>query len=71
MRSDGNGYDVSDYQDVEPAFGTLADFDEFPAGVRRRRLRLVMDLVVNHTSDEHLWFRESRSGRGDPRRDWY
>ena len=58
---DDNGYDISNYQDIEPTFGTLADFDELLAGVHDRGMKLVMDLVVNHTSDEHPWFIESRS----------
>ena len=67
---DDNGYDISDYQDVDPLFGTLGDLDALIAGCHERGLRLVMDLVVNHTSDEHPWFVESR----DPtsaKRDWY
>jgi oligo-1,6-glucosidase len=68
---DDNGYDISDYQDIEPAFGTLADFDELLAGVHERGMKLVMDLVVNHSSDEHPWFVRSRSGKDDPQRDWY
>jgi oligo-1,6-glucosidase len=68
---DDNGYDISDYQDIEPVFGTLADFDELLAGVHERGMRLIMDLVVNHTSDEHPWFVESRSSRESPKRDWY
>ena len=68
---DDNGYDISDYQDIEPVFGTLADFDRLLAAVHERGMRLVMDLVVNHTSDEHPWFVASRSGRDDPKRDWY
>ena len=68
---DDNGYDISDYQDIDPMFGTLADFDELLAGVHERGMKLVMDLVVNHTSDEHPWFVESRSSRDDPKRDWY
>jgi oligo-1,6-glucosidase len=66
-----NGYDISDYQDVDPLFGTLADLDELIAELHARGMRLVMDLVVNHTSDEHPWFAESRSSRDNPRRDWY
>ena len=58
---DDAGYDISDYQDIEPVFGTLADFDELLAGVHARGMKLIMDLVVNHTSDEHPWF--SRSGQ--------
>ncbi len=66
-----NGYDISDYQDVDPLFGTLADLDELIAGLHARGIRLVLDLVVNHTSAAHPWFRESRSSRTDPKRDWY
>ena len=68
---DDNGYDISDYQDIDPVFGTLADFDALVADLHGRGMKLVMDLVVNHTSDEHAWFRASRSGPDDPRRDWY
>ena len=68
---DDNGYDISDYTDIEPTFGTLDDFDELLEAVHRRGMKLVMDLVVNHTSDEHSWFVESRSDRSNPKRDWY
>lgn len=68
---DDNGYDISDYQDVDPLFGTLADLDELIRELHKRNMKLVMDLVVNHTSDEHPWFQESRSSRDNPRRDWY
>ena len=68
---DDNGYDISDYTDVDPLFGTLADLDELIAELHARGMRLVMDLVVNHTSDEHPWFAESRSSRDNPKRDWY
>jgi oligo-1,6-glucosidase len=68
---DDNGYDISDYTDIDPLFGTLADLDELVAELHRRGMRLVMDLVVNHTSDEHPWFKESRSSRDNPKRDWY
>ncbi len=68
---DDNGYDISDYQDIDPVFGTLADFDRLLGAVHERGMRLIMDLVVNHTSDEHPWFAQSRSSREDPRRDWY
>ena len=67
---DDNGYDISDYQDVDPLFGSLADLDELIAGAHERGMRLVMDLVVNHTSDEHGWFQESRDP-DSPKRDWY
>ncbi|MBW8172638.1 alpha-glucosidase [Ornithinimicrobium sp. Arc0846-15] len=68
---DDNGYDISDYQDMDPTFGALADMDELIAGLHERGIKLVMDLVVNHTSDEHPWFVESRSSRDNPKRDWY
>ncbi|MEO7260566.1 MAG: alpha-glucosidase [Jatrophihabitantaceae bacterium] len=68
---DDAGYDISDYQDVDPVFGTLADFDNLLAEAHRRGMRLVLDLVVNHTSDEHPWFQESRRGRSAAKRDWY
>ncbi len=63
---DDNGYDISDYRDIDPVFGTLADFDELVAALHERGIRLIMDLVVNHTSDEHPWFQESRSSRDNP-----
>jgi oligo-1,6-glucosidase len=68
---DDNGYDISDYTDIDPLFGTLADLDELIAELHQRGMRLVMDLVVNHTSDEHPWFEESRASRDNPKRDWY
>ena len=66
-----NGYDISDYRAIEPMFGTMAEFDTLLARVHELGMKLVMDLVVNHTSDEHPWFAESRSSRKDPKRDWY
>ena len=68
---DDNGYDISDYQRIDPLFGTLDDFDELLAGMHERGIKLVMDLVVNHTSDEHPWFVESASSIDNPKRDWY
>jgi oligo-1,6-glucosidase len=68
---DDNGYDISDYQDIEPLFGTLADVDELIEQLHARGMKLVIDVVVNHTSDEHPWFVESRSRRDSPKRDWY
>lgn len=65
-----NGYDISDYQDIDPVFGTLADMDALIREVHRLGMRLVMDLVVNHTSDEHPWFVQSRHGTGN-KADWY
>jgi oligo-1,6-glucosidase len=68
---DDNGYDIADYQDIDPTFGTLADLDSLIEQAHSRGIRLVMDLVVNHTSDEHPWFVESRSSKDNPKRDWY
>jgi oligo-1,6-glucosidase len=68
---DDNGYDISDYQDIDPLFGSLEIFDRLLAGVHERGMKLVMDLVVNHSSDEHPWFVESRSAKDSPKRDWY
>ncbi len=65
------GYDVSDYRDVDPIFGTLADFDHLVAECHARDMRVVIDWVPNHTSDQHPWFQASRSSREDPKRDWY
>jgi oligo-1,6-glucosidase len=66
-----NGYDISDYHDVDPLFGTLQQLDELIAQLHARNMKLVMDLVVNHTSSAHAWFVESRSSRDNPKRDWY
>jgi oligo-1,6-glucosidase len=68
---DDNGYDISDYQGIDPVFGSLADFDALLHGIHARGMKLVMDLVVNHTSDEHPWFVQSRSSPDHPKRDWY
>ncbi|HWE61560.1 MAG TPA: alpha-amylase family glycosyl hydrolase, partial [Chloroflexota bacterium] len=65
------GYDVANYTDVDPVFGTLADFDALAQAAHERGLKLLLDLVPNHTSDEHPWFVESRASRDNPRRDWY
>lgn len=66
-----NGYDISDYQGIDPLFGTLEQLDELIAALHARGMKLLMDLVVNHTSDEHPWFVESRSSPNSPKRDWY
>ena len=66
-----NGYDIRDYEDIDPVFGDLAEFDRLVADSHDRGIRIVMDLVVNHTSDEHEWFRESASSTDNPKRDWY
>ncbi|KHT46748.1 glycoside hydrolase family 13 protein [Vibrio sinaloensis] len=68
---DDNGYDISDYQKIAPEFGTMADMDRLIAEADKRGIKIVMDLVVNHTSDEHPWFIESRSSKDSPKRDWY
>lgn len=65
------GYDISDYQGIDPLFGDFADFDELVSLLHENQIKLVMDLVVNHTSDEHPWFIESRSSTDNPKRDWY
>ena len=69
--NDDMGYDISDYQDIMDEFGTLADWEELLAGLHARGIKLVMDLVVNHTSDEHPWFIESRKSKDNPYRDYY
>ena len=65
------GYDISDHCDIDPRFGTMADFDELVKQAHARGLRIVLDLVLNHTSDQHPWFTESRSRLKNPKRDWY
>ncbi len=65
------GYDISDYTGIHPLFGTMDDFDQLIAEVHTRNMKLILDLVPNHTSDQHPWFLESRSSRDNPKRDWY
>ncbi|HMQ54189.1 MAG TPA: alpha-glucosidase [Anaerolineae bacterium] len=68
---DDNGYDISDYQAINPQYGTMADFERLLAEAHRRGMRVIMDLVINHTSDEHPWFIESRQSKDNPYRDYY
>lgn len=66
-----NGYDISDFYNVDPRYGTIGDFVEFTHGCKQRGIRVIIDLVVNHTSDQHQWFREARRSKDSPYRDWY
>jgi len=69
--NDDGGYDISDYYSIQPEFGTMADFDELLAGLHQRNLKLIIDLVLNHSSDEHEWFQQSRQSKTNPYRDYY
>lgn len=69
--NDDNGYDISDYQDIMDDFGTMDDFNQLLQEVHNRGMKLIIDLVINHTSDEHPWFIQSRSSKDNPKRDWY
>ncbi|MDN5469909.1 MAG: alpha-glucosidase [Lactococcus lactis] len=66
-----NGYDISDYYKIDPLFGTMADFEALIEKAKQLNIRVIMDLVVNHTSDQHLWFKESKKSKNNPRRDFY
>ena len=66
-----DGYDISDYTSIHPSYGTLEDFERFLTDAHARGLRVIIELVLNHTSDQHAWFGEARSSRDNPRRDWY
>ncbi|MDE7029653.1 MAG: alpha-glucosidase [Lachnospiraceae bacterium] len=68
---DDNGYDISDYQDIDPMFGTLADMEELIAEAEKHHIRIILDLVLNHSSDEHRWFQEAKKGRENPYHDYY
>lgn len=68
---DDNGYDISDYQDIDPLFGTLQDMEKLIAEAAKRGIRIIMDLVLNHTSDEHRWFQEARKSKDNPYHDYY
>ena len=69
--NDDNGYDISDYRAIMKEFGTMEDFDELLEGLHQRGMKFIMDVVVNHSSDEHEWFKQSRSSRDNPYRDYY
>jgi oligo-1,6-glucosidase len=69
--NDDNGYDISDYRNIMTEFGSMGDFDEMLAGIHQRGMKLIMDLVVNHSSDEHDWFQQSRWSKDNPYRDYY
>jgi oligo-1,6-glucosidase len=69
--NDDNGYDISDYRKIQPEFGTFSDWEQLLKGLHDRKMRLLMDLVANHTSDEHEWFVESRKSKDSPYRDYY
>jgi alpha-glucosidase len=65
------GYDISDYKGIHPLFGSEADFDELLQQAHQRQIKIILDLVPNHTSDQHPWFLESSSSKDNPKRDWY
>ncbi|BEJ46233.1 alpha-amylase [Staphylococcus epidermidis] len=69
--NDDNGYDISDYKGIMSEFGTMDDFDQLLSNIHQREMKLILDLVVNHTSDEHPWFIESKSSKASAKRDWY
>ena len=69
--NDDNGYDISDYQDIMDEFGTMDDFDNLLMEIHNHNMKLIIDLVINHTSDDHPWFVESSSSRDNSKRDWY
>ncbi len=65
------GYDIADYRAIHPPYGTVEDVDQLIAALHKKGMKLIMDLVVNHTSDQHAWFKQSRASLDNPRRDWY
>ena len=65
------GYDIADYKAIDPSYGTLSDVDSLISEIKKRDMKLIMDLVVNHTSDQHAWFLDSRASKSSPKRDWY
>ena len=68
---DDNGYDISDYQDIDPMFGTLADMEQLIQEAGKHHIRIILDLVLNHSSDEHFWFQEAKKSRENPYHDYY
>ena len=66
-----NGYDIADYKAIDPSYGTMDDFDNLVKEAGKRDIRIVMDLVFNHSSDQHGWFKESKQSRTNPKADWY
>ena len=68
---DDNGYDISDYQDIDPMFGSLEDMERLIAEADKRGIKIIMDLVLNHSSDEHRWFREAKKSKDNPYHDYY
>ena len=68
---DDNGYDISDYRNIDPIFGTLDDMDRLVREAEKRGIRIIMDLVLNHSSDEHRWFQEAKKSRDNPYHDYY
>src|ERR1700686_3247075 len=66
-----DGYDIADYTAVHPSYGTMDDFKVFLSEAHQRGIRVITELVLNHTSDQHAWFQEARSSRENPKRDWY
>lgn len=69
--NDDNGYNTSDYRDIMKEMGNMKDFDEMFAGMKKRNIKLIMDLVINHSSDEHVWFKEAKSSRNNKYRNYY
>lgn len=69
--NEDNGYDISDYEAIHPEYGTMADMDRLINEADKRNIRIVMDLIVNHTSDQHRWFQEAKKGKDNPYRDYY
>ena len=68
---DDNGYDIADYQDIEPMFGCLDDMEALIEEAKKYNIRIIMDLVLNHSSDEHRWFQEAKKGKDNPYHDYY